>query len=529
MRLKIDAVISLVLLALFLRIFNFSFPAFTTDEARVAYRGYTLSTNGVDELGRKFPYLFNSLNDYQLPLISYISAMGVGFFGKSELGARMPFIIIGLILVLLTYKVSIQLSKDRSFQIFSTLIVATSPVLIFVSKIPNDSVVLTVLFLLLFYLLNKQKLNLSLILLTMTLLILTSKFAWFILMPFVIYTVFIYKNTLIIKDKLKLSLISLVFIFLAFGFFLQIPQGIRSLSENNISLFSGGSFIDAINWIRGQGEMSGWPSLLEKIIINKLLFFPAAILHWLSNIQPAVFFSQFTKDGSLGFIGMGAFPKITIIPALVGLIFLIREKRTRLLLYPIIMTLPAAVIYPPFSPQLVILTLPFISFIIAFGLCHSKRIFSTLIIIFIGLELLINFYFLSYQVIAADEVRPYGIKPIIQDVFALSKTEQIFLSDDFTEDPGSFIQWYTPIKSQADTPKIPYPYKIRQTNFENIKLIGFSDNFRACNKGEGARLFLSKRDLDRVKNITSDRVLHTYFNSKNEATVYLVEGNACIN
>lgn len=529
MKLKINVVISLVLLALFLRIFNFSFPVFTTDEARIAYRGHTLYTNGVDELGRKLPYLFNSLDDYQLPLVSYISAIGVGVFGKSELGARIPFIIIGLILVLLTYKVSTQLSKDKSFHIFSILIVATSPVLIFVSKVPNVSVVLTLLFLLLFYLLNREKLNLILIFLTMVLLILTSKFAWFILMPFVIYTVFIYKDTLIIKDKLKLSLISLIFTFMAFIFFLLIPQGIRSLSENNTSLFSSGSFIDEINWIRGQGKMSGWPPLLEKILINKLLFFPAAILHWLSNIQPTVFFSQFTKDGSLGFTGMGAFLKITIIPALIGLIFLIRKKRTKLLLYPVIITLPTALIYPQFSSEMVILTLPFISFIIAFGLYYSKRIFSTLIIIFIGLELLVNFSFLSYQTMVADEVRPDWIKPMIQDILVLSKTGQIFISDDFTEDPGSFIQWYTPIKSQVDTLQIPYPYKIRQTNFENIKLIGYSDNFRACDKGENARLFLSKRDLDRVKKIASDRVLHAYFNSKNEATIYFIEGNACIN
>src|SRR3990167_3269495 len=177
----IGRVFILVVLALFLRIFNFSFPAFTTDEARIAYRGYVLYTSGVDELGRKFPYLFNSLDDYQLPLISYISTLGAGIFGKSELGTRIPFIIMGLILMLLTYKVATQLSREKTFHFLSAFIVATSPGLIFVSKIPNESIVLTTLFLLLFYLLNKDRRNLLLILLTIILLIFTSKFSWFIL------------------------------------------------------------------------------------------------------------------------------------------------------------------------------------------------------------------------------------------------------------------------------------------------------------------------------------------------------------
>ena len=119
----IRRVIILIFLAVLLRIFNFSFPAFTTDEVRIAFRGYEISRNGVDELGRKFPYLFNSLDDYQLPLISYISTLGAGIFGKSELGTRIPFIIMGLILMLLTYKVATQLRRERSFHFFSAFIV----------------------------------------------------------------------------------------------------------------------------------------------------------------------------------------------------------------------------------------------------------------------------------------------------------------------------------------------------------------------------------------------------------------------
>jgi len=360
------------------------------------------------------------------------------------------------------------------------------------------------------------------------LLFLTSKLSWFISMPFVLYTIFIYRNTLSKKDKFKLSLISLIFTILAFAFFLQIPQGTRSLSENNLSLFSDISIKNGINWIRGQGLESGWPPLLERILISKAFFFPIGILHWLSNIQPSVLFSQFSKDGNLGFAGMGAFPKVTIIPFLMGLIFLIRDRKSKLLLYPVVIILPAALIYPQLSPRIVILTLPFISFVIAFGFLQVKKILGRLIIIFIVLELLINFLFLSLQIKLTDELRPYWVKPIVQDAFKLSNTDQVLISDDFAQDLAPFIEWYTPFISQTAFLNSRYPYKFHQTNLGNIKLIGFSDSFKACDSGEKSKLFLSKRDFDRAKKFISDNVARTYLNSKGLAVVYFMEDRGCI-
>ncbi|MCL4418089.1 MAG: glycosyltransferase family 39 protein, partial [Actinobacteria bacterium] len=138
------AIICLILFAAFLiRIYNFSFPFFTSDEARIAYRGYTLATFGKDELGRFFPVLFNSLKDYDLPLTSYLTAGGEMFFGKSDLGARMPFVIIGTLLVLLVYQIAKFFSQESYFRLTSAFIAGFSPTLIFLSKIPNQSIVLT--------------------------------------------------------------------------------------------------------------------------------------------------------------------------------------------------------------------------------------------------------------------------------------------------------------------------------------------------------------------------------------------------
>lgn len=510
---------TLLVIAFLVRLFPADFPSFTTDEARIAFRGYLLSEDGVDELGRRFPFLFNSLEDYQLPLVSYISA----------LGARLPFIIIGLALVLLIFKVAFQISKEKYIGFLSSFIVATSPVLISASKTPNESIILTTLFLLLFYLLNKDRLNLILIFLTIILLVSTSKFAWFILAPFVIYTVFVYRNTLNFRDKLKLSLISLAFATLAFALFLQVPQAMRSLSENNLSLFSDITIKNGINRIRGQGIENGWPPILEQILVNKSYFLVAGGLHWLSNIQPAVFFSQFDKSGSLGFAGMGAFPKAAIIPAILGIVFLIRERRSKILLYPLILTLPAALIYPKFSPELVVLTLPFVSLFIAFGLLHLKKILASIVIILMIVELLVNFLFLSPQIKFTNDLRPQWIRYVAEDAFRLSNSDQVLISDDISEDPAPFIFWYTNLDPKKSFLDIPYPYKVRQTNLGNIRLVGASDSFRNCSIGENKKLFSTIRDLERVKNLNSAKLVNTYSNSKGDITIYFIESGVCIN
>jgi len=522
-------VLILVVIALFLWTLIFSFPALTTDEARVAFRGHLLSDSGVDELGRRFPYLFNSLEDYQLPLVSYISTMGAIFLPKSDLGARLPFIIIGFFLVLLTYKVALQISKEKYMGFLSSFIVATSPVLIFASKTPSEPIVLTTFFLLLFYLLNRGRLNLVLIFLTMILIIFTSKLAWFILAPFVIYTVFIYRNTLNLKDRLNLSLISLTFVFFSFAFFLQVQQGARSLSENNLSLFSDITIKNGINMIRGQGMESGGSPILGQILVNKSYFLIAGSLHWLSNIEPSVFFSKFDKDGNLGFAGMGAFSKAAIIPALLGIVFLIREKKSKILLYPLILTLPTALIYPKFSPEIVVLTLPFVSFLIAFGLINLKKILASIIMTLMIVELLVNFLFLSPQIKSTNDLRPYWIKSVVGDAYNLSNKDQVLISDDITEDPASFIFWYTDLNPEASFLNIPYPYKVRQVNLGNIKLVGASDSFRSCSANEVYKFFSSSRDLERFKDLNSARVVSTYLNSRGDVAVYFIESGVCIN
>lgn len=519
----------LILFSFIVRAIPFNFPEFTSEEAKIAYRGHALGKTGKDELGRSFPILFNSLNDYQLPAVSYLTASGELLFGKSDLGVRIPFVSIGIALVLLVYKITQFFSKNTYFWFISTFAVAFSPSLIFLSKVPNETILLTFIFTLLFYLLIKKKSIFSIIL-TMLFAVIISKQAWFILPPFSFFTIFFYQKSWGMKKKLTIITFSLMLSLAAFILFLTVPQAKRSLSENNFSIFTNITIKNGINRLRGQGIESGWPQSLDRILFNKIYFIIIGFLHWLSNISPATYFGQFDINGKLNFSQAGVLTKVLIIPFVGGLIYLIRKGKDQerlLLAFLIILTFPAMFIYPNFSQDLVNLTAPFIVLIVAFGFTQFKRQILLLIILAVVLELGLNLSNLTPEKEVNNSQRPYWVKKIVQDVYKESTTYKTAVSDDIVNDIVAFIEWYNPIDIQTAYLDIPYPYKFRQTILKNIKIIGSDNELYSCKKEEYEKLFISKRDKDKIKDSTIQTV-KTYQDSLDQDVVYLLAKGLCI-
>lgn len=527
-----NLLLSLILLAaLVLRLYPLNFPSFTSDEARIAFRGYTLSENAIDELGRKFPLIFNSLEDYQLPLVSYITAAGLWIFGKSDFGARITFILIGVALVSLTYKISQKFSKDEKMSLFSALLVVFSPTLIFLSRFPNEWIVLTLLFTLLFYLLTSSKVNLIVILIIVILSLATSKIAWFIITPFVVYTLIFFKNYLSKKKKIIFSFLCFLFSVLILIVFLQIPQSSRSLSENNFPIFQDVTIKNGIDRLRGQGIESDWPNVLERLLFNKAHFISVGFFHWMSHLQPSIFFSQFDSRELYGFVSLGAWPKILIVPFLTGLILIIRKNDSKfklLLGYSLILTFPLLFIYPKYLPAVTIF-LPFFSLVLALGLININKWLRNLIIVVMILEVLMNFIYLSAEIKNTNNLRPFWIKKIVNDGYDLSLKQNVAFSDDITDDIVPFLYWYTSLEIENDFSKIEYPYRFRQTKVSNIKIIGSEDNFYNCGLDKPTSIFVSNRDLNKIqkelKVVTAEKM---YKNDLGNDIAYLLPSTICV-
>lgn len=518
-------IIVLILIAFFIRIINIDFPAFTADEARIAFRGYTLATTGKDELGRSFPLVLNSIEDYQLPIVSYLTALGELIFGKTEFGARIPFIIIGIMLVFLMHQMAKIFSSNKILWLIVASLIAFSPPLIFLSRIPNETIVLTFIFTLLFYLLVKTK-NLFLIFLTMLVALLTSKQAWFALLPFVLFTLCFYSKHLIKKERLILITIMGILILLTFTAFLAIPQAKRSLFEHNFSLFSSVTIHNGINQLRGQGLQADWPPLLDRLLFNKGQYILVGFLQWLSHLNPAIYFGNFDQTGLMNYSYIGAWPKILLIPFSIGLFVLVKGKeriRQLILTYFLLLTFPAFFVYPNLSLDLTVLILPFMALVILFGLEKLNKKITIVVISLAILELMANILFFIPEYKNTTNIRPVWIKEIVSDAFKKSKLTKTAISDDLVPDIVPYIEWYTDVNVQAGYEKVAWPYKFRQYQLGNIKIIASQDNFSSCGNDEKLAAFLGKRDFNKIKELNTNTI-KAYQDINNQDRVYFIEG-----
>lgn len=526
----------LLLIAAFLvRTYNLSFPFFTSDEARIAYRGYTLSSAGKDELGRNLPFIFNALDDYQLPAVSYTTAIGIKLFGKNDFGVKIPFIIISLAIIFIIFHTAKIFNPKKEYQILSAFIIAFSPGLIFLSRIPNETILLIFGFSALLYILTKDKINLFKLSLAMIFSLTVSKIAWWLVIPFTVLTLFFFQNGLKKSKKIAISAMAIFFTSVIFFIFIFIPQSSRSLLENDLLLFKDPSLTPIINSFRGHGLTAGWPNFLEKIIFNKMHIINLGLINWFDYMSPSVFFSQIDSKSMRGFMNMGQFPSALLVPVLTGLFFIIKKGDAKLkaLIYIILITsFPIFFTFPNDNKSISALSLPFIAFITAFGLLNANKKVKYLILIAAVLEVVINLIYNSPEVKNANQTRPAWIKIIAQDAYSLSSGSKVAVSDNLVSDVSSYIAWHSPILLGEEYKNINFPYKFRQTQIDNIRILGTEDTFYFCGLDKPTSVIASKRDLEKIQrwlNINTEKTVQKiYEDALNNKIAYLLKPTICV-
>lgn len=517
----------IIILGLFVRLIPLDFPYFSADEARIAVRGYFLTTSGTDELGRKFPLIFNSLNDYQLPVVSYLTALGILIFGKTDLGVRAPFIMVGVLLIPLIFQIAKFVNPRSFFWLISAGMVAISPGLIFLSKVPNDSIVLVFILTLLFYLLIGHK-NIAVLISTIILAVLTSKLAWFVLLPYVVITLYGFQKPFRQKRNLLLIFSSVVVTILALLFFINIPQSIRSLQENNFSFFSDLTIQNGLNRSRGQGIESNWHPLLERLLFNKSQYLSIGFLHWLSHLSPTFYFGQFDDSGRMNFSSSGVWFKVLLIPLFLGIFFLIRKGEGKIrFIIPIILVLtyPALFSYPNYLLQLGFLTAPFIAIMIAYGFIFLQKKVVLILFFLLVLEWVMLYHF-SYEFKNANLTRPKWIVELLTDASKNFKDQTTYFSDDMVEEIIPFLQWYQPQLGRDSN--IAWPYKFRQNQLGNIKIIGLDETFTTCGIEDHPITFVSNRDLIKIKKEFEVEISKSYQDSLGGKVAYLLSNRLCL-
>lgn len=130
-------------LSLWLRLYDLNIlpKILNRDEAALAYNAVLLSETGKDEWGRSWPIALQSFGDYKLP--GYVLTL-VGLFSflpTEDWVVRLPAVIAGTSLIPLSYWLARKWQYSQSSALILALMVATTPVFFFFSRIAFEAMV----------------------------------------------------------------------------------------------------------------------------------------------------------------------------------------------------------------------------------------------------------------------------------------------------------------------------------------------------------------------------------------------------
>lgn len=122
----------IIVLSILLRFYKLeSIPVgFHHDEVSQAYNAFAIGTTGHDRYGEYFPILFRSFGSYQPPVYTYLAALPILLLGNTVFAARFLSAFSGVIIVILTYLVIVELVEKKQKHILGligALAVSISP------------------------------------------------------------------------------------------------------------------------------------------------------------------------------------------------------------------------------------------------------------------------------------------------------------------------------------------------------------------------------------------------------------------
>jgi len=122
-------------------------PALYWDEMDVGYQAYSILKTGKDYFGN-YPLLtIHSFADFRAPMLIYATIPFVALFDLSALSVRMPAAVMGTVIILLMYLLSMELFKDRKIALVVAALSAFAPWGVQYSRIAFESTLMLAFFL----------------------------------------------------------------------------------------------------------------------------------------------------------------------------------------------------------------------------------------------------------------------------------------------------------------------------------------------------------------------------------------------
>src|SRR3972149_9433109 len=121
--------IAILFLCLVLRFYKIpQVPAsLNWDEASNAYNAYSILNTAKDEYGNFLPLVNRSFDDYKPPAYMYSAIPFVWIFGLSELAARLPSAIFGVLTCVFIFFLAKNLTGDNAVSYASFFVLSITP------------------------------------------------------------------------------------------------------------------------------------------------------------------------------------------------------------------------------------------------------------------------------------------------------------------------------------------------------------------------------------------------------------------
>lgn len=396
----------IVILTTILRFYKLeTIPAgFHHDEASQAYNAFAIGTTGHDRYGEYFPILFRSFGSYQPPVYTYLAAIPILIFGNTIFAARFLSAFSGVIIVILTYLIIIELINKKcrhTIGLVAALVVGISPWAIQFSRRVVEG-----------------NLGLTIFLGALYLLIRSLKFPK--LFPLALFTMGIATQAYYSERVLSILFLPL-FLLLFWKFYLK-HKGLTLLGFILFSLTQLPHL-----WILTTGAyarrfvqvsyFNNDPGNLPRIVYLALEF----TKHFLSYISPSNLFTDTGNDLGRASPDLGVFYSWVFVPFLMGLVYFL--KRNDNLFFKIIALLaPLSLVSASLTGDLfyslrVLEFLWIVSIIIALGIYtifNSIRNRSIVLSLFVILIIYSIFaFYISHAVLYKYENNEYSGKTYI--------------------------------------------------------------------------------------------------------------------
>lgn len=397
--------IFIVLLAVVLRFYQIDKipPSLTWDEVSLGYNAYSIGQTFRDEHGRFLPYdYFAAFGDYKPPFYIYADVLPIKIFGLNEFAVRFPSALAGVLTVLVTYFLVMEMFGRQSIALLTAFILAISPWHTQLSRAAFEANVATFLIILgVFFLFKGLKNPLLFILAIISLVASVYTFnSARIVAPLLLVGFLIIFLPKILAAKKWVVLMGLL------GVVLVTPLLPHLLSKEGRLRFQEVNIFTDLNTVRKANERiaidknAWWANFAHNRRVSFTLLY---LQHYFDHFNPEFLFIKGDGNPKFSLQDVGEFYLWEIPFLFAGTYFLLKQRKraTIFIIYWLLVAIvPAATARETPHALRIENSLPTWQLIIAFGVLglgtnvkKTNKIWGASFVVILGLAVIFNLYF----------------------------------------------------------------------------------------------------------------------------------------